>query len=434
MQKGKLTPLQTGFVTSPDSIQTSVYWYWLSDNISKEGVVKDLKAMKSVGINRAFIGNIAIEQTPYGKVKVFTNEWWDILHTALKTATELNIEIGIFNSPGWSQSGGPWIKPEQAMRYLTSSETMVTGGQLVNVQLPKPIKLFQDVKVIAFKAPKNYGNNLLDQKPAITTSVVFEGLNKLTDKDTATSVVIPMAKPFTIDFDATNEFTARGITIYPGKTKMLIEAELLVKENGIYRSVKKFTVDRRNLNLNVGFIPSAPATVSIPVTTSKNFRLLFSQSVPKLPAEISEIEISGSPKIENYAEKTLAKMYHSPLPYWNEYQWLPQPIVEDKNSVIDANSVTDISKLMLPDGTLQWNAPTGNWVVMRMGMTPTGVTNGPASPEATGLEVDKMSKQHVESHFNSFLGEIIKRVPAADRKTWRVTVEDSYETGGQNWT
>ncbi|MEI3445134.1 MAG: glycosyl hydrolase [Bacteroides thetaiotaomicron] len=24
----------------------------------------------------------------------------------------LIIEIGIFNSPGWSQSGGPWVKPE----------------------------------------------------------------------------------------------------------------------------------------------------------------------------------------------------------------------------------------------------------------------------------------------------------------------------------
>lgn len=44
------------------------------------------------------------------------------LHTALKTATELDIEIGLFNSPGWSQSGGPWVKPEQSMRYLAHSE------------------------------------------------------------------------------------------------------------------------------------------------------------------------------------------------------------------------------------------------------------------------------------------------------------------------
>ena len=91
-------------------MQTAVYWYWISDNISKDGVVKDLHAMKGAGINRAFIGNIGLEDVPYGKVKMLSEEWWEILHIALKTATELNIEIGIFNSPGWSQSGGPWVK------------------------------------------------------------------------------------------------------------------------------------------------------------------------------------------------------------------------------------------------------------------------------------------------------------------------------------
>lgn len=71
-----LDALQTGFVTVPDSIQTSVYWYWISGNISKQGVIKDLEAMKKVGINRAFIGNIGLDNVPDGKVKMFTDEWW----------------------------------------------------------------------------------------------------------------------------------------------------------------------------------------------------------------------------------------------------------------------------------------------------------------------------------------------------------------------
>ena len=48
--------LASRIVTPPDSIQTSVYWYWISNNISKEGVVKDLESMKKAGIDRAFIG------------------------------------------------------------------------------------------------------------------------------------------------------------------------------------------------------------------------------------------------------------------------------------------------------------------------------------------------------------------------------------------
>ncbi|RYD96967.1 MAG: hypothetical protein EOP54_12280 [Sphingobacteriales bacterium] len=55
--------------------------------------------MKRVGINRVFIGNIWQDNVPGGKVRIFIDEWWDILHAALKRTTQLDIEIGIFNSP-----------------------------------------------------------------------------------------------------------------------------------------------------------------------------------------------------------------------------------------------------------------------------------------------------------------------------------------------
>ena len=150
------TQLESEFINPPKSIQTSIYWYWISDNISKEGAIKDLHAMKEACINRAFIGNIGIDDLPFGKIKIFSDEWWDILHTALKTATELDIEIGIFNSPGWSQSGGPWVKPEESMRYLTSSEIKVTGPQKLSHKLERPHEVFQDVKVLAWPINKNH--------------------------------------------------------------------------------------------------------------------------------------------------------------------------------------------------------------------------------------------------------------------------------------
>ena len=126
--KPTFSQIESGFKPISDSVQISVYWYGISDNISKEGVVKDLNAMKRAGINRVFIGNINGHGVPYGKVKIFSDKCWDILHTALGTATELNIQIGIFNSPGWSQSGGPWVNNEQSMRYLNSSEIEVDAA------------------------------------------------------------------------------------------------------------------------------------------------------------------------------------------------------------------------------------------------------------------------------------------------------------------
>ena len=67
-------------------------------------------------------------------------------------------------------------------------------------------------------------------------------------------------------------------------------------------------------------------------------------------------------------------------------------------------------------------------------MLPTGTLCSPAPVEGTGLETDKMSKKHIRTHFDNYLGQILKRIPAEDRKMFKVCVEDSYETGGQNWT
>lgn len=424
--------LENGFIQPPSSIQTSIYWYWISDNISKEGVVKDLYSMKAAGINRAFIGNIGYPSTPYGKIKIFSDEWWDILHTALKTAGELNIEIGIFNSPGWSQSGGPWIKPAQSMRYLTSADTTVTGPAMINIQLAHPKGDFQDVKVIAFKAPKSYGTSILSLNPKISTSAELKDLGLATDRRQDTEVLLPLSSPFYMDFETADDFTARSIIIYPGHHEQEVSAAVQIKENGIYKTIKTFEINRSNANLNVGFNPYGPVAVSIPATTSTNFRIVFSKSSSDF--SVAEIMISASPVVENYIEKTLAKMYQTPLPYWKEYQWAVQPVVNDQSLVIDPKTVIDISSAMDLKGNLQWNVPEGDWVVSRTGMLPTGVTNAPASPEATGLEVDKMSKVHVKSHFEGYMAEIIKRIPAEDRKTWKIVVEDSYETGGQNWT
>ena len=32
-------------------------------------------------------------------------------------------------SPGWSETGGPWVKPEDGMKKLVWSETLVPGGK-----------------------------------------------------------------------------------------------------------------------------------------------------------------------------------------------------------------------------------------------------------------------------------------------------------------
>lgn len=371
-------------------------------------MVKDLHSMKEAGINRAFIGNIGLNENP-GRVKFYSDEWWKVLHTALRTATELGIEIGIFNSPGWSQSGGPWVKPSQAMRYLASSTVKVDGGKTIDMDLPKPDGEFSDVKLIAYPS--------VDTKGEVMAA--YKGDYSAKEKTLT----------FTIKRDG--PLTVRSIQLFPNRKAINGKATFEVKENNAYRKLAEFTVDRYNYALNVGFKPDAPVVISIPETIGNEFRLNIG-SVLSADA-VRMVLLSSTPMVERYPEKTLAKMYQQPLPYWQEYQWKEQPAVDDPSLVVKASDVKDISSCLKGDH-LTWDAPEGNWTIVRTGMAPTGTTNSPASPEATGLETDKMSRKHIEAHFEAFLGEIIRRIPAEDRKCWKVVVQDSYETGGQNFT
>lgn len=425
--------LESGFMTPPDSIQTSVYWYWISDNISKEGVINDLKSMKQAGINRAFIGNIGLDDVPYGKVKMLSPEWWEILHAALKTATELNIEIGIFNSPGWSQSGGPWVSGNEAMRFLTASELRVKGPQQLTQKLEKPAKLFQDVKVIAWPVPREDQQMLNQTNSKISSQPQLAGLASVLDGNAQTGISFPGGAEFILDLEAKAPFTARSLTLQTTEKPLGAPAVLQVKNaDGTYRTLAEFQINRSNPALNVGFVPYAPVVISFPETTATSFRLMVKNA--QTGTGLAEVRLSASPRVERYAEKTLAKMHPTPLPYWHEYQWAPQPEPADLSMVIDGTKVIDLSKNVSSDGTLTWEVPEGEWMVLRTGMTPTGTKNGPASPESTGFEVDKMSKAHVEKHFTGYIGEVLKRIPEADRKTFKVVVQDSYETGGQNFT
>ncbi|MBR1548402.1 MAG: acetylxylan esterase [Prevotella sp.] len=120
--------LWQGFVAPPDSIRVGCYYYWVNEIVDPKGVKADLEWMKQNGITLAFLATDIRNRTrwekpwegqTFGKNKFQSKLWWQNLRTALKTAGQLGIEMGIFNCPGWSQSGGPWIKPEEAMRNWT---------------------------------------------------------------------------------------------------------------------------------------------------------------------------------------------------------------------------------------------------------------------------------------------------------------------------
>ena len=428
---------ETEFVTPPSSVQTGTYWYWIDGNVTKEGVEKDLEAMKAAGINRAFMANIGGTGTgdpnAQYRVEFMSDEWWDITRAALKKATELGIDIGIFNSPGWSQSGGPWIKANQTMRYLNSSRTVVKGPGRVTVKLPQPADEFEDVKVVAFPNPTPAGTVLTTANASITSAPMMGDLTAMTDGDNATDVRFTTNGEYVIEINPQGEFTARSIVVRPAPAPINTDVELQAMDaDGRYQTVSRFNINRTRDWKKVGFDPYADVAMSFDPVTSDSYRVVF-RSVGA-GAGIAELSLSSVPRVERYKEKSLAKLFQSEVPAWDEYLWREQPQADDRSMAVQPGQVIDLSDKMTADGILTWDVPEGEWTVLRTGMTPTGVVNEPASPEATGYEVDKMSSKHAEEHFDAYIGQILRRIPAADRKSFKILVQDSYEVGGQNFT
>ena len=394
--------LESDFTQPPETTRPRCYWYWMDGQITKDGITRDLEAMKRVGIGEGYIGIISGQAgTPVGSgPKALTDEWWGFIEHAMREGTRLGVDVGLFNSPGWSQSGGPWVKPSQAMRYVTMPELRLHGPQHFEGKLPVPAGEFQDLAVLAFPAPAGEGE-----------------VAKITSR-TPTQVSFEMASPF----------TARSVTVLPVKP-VNVAAELLASDDGKqFRTVKKFAIDRHNLGPGVGPVPLAPIVATLPATTARFFELKFSAA-----CEVGDIRLSPAARLESFAEKSLLKVFQDPLPPFDFYTWPTQLEPDVTNMVVKTNEVLDISRFA-SSGTLSWDVPPGDWIVLRTALTPTGTKNSPAPPEATGYEVDKMNRTALKSHFDAYVGKLLKRLPAADRKSWKHVVADSYEQGPQNWT
>jgi len=67
------------------------------------------------------------------------------------------------------------------------------------------------------------------------------------------------------------------------------------------------------------------------------------------------------------------------------------------------------------------------------GLSLTG-TKLSGSPEATGLEVDKLNRAYVKAYFDTFLGSIGYRRPLMGKRGLQYVITDSWEAGVQNWT
>ncbi len=422
--------LEERFDAPPDSTKPYMYWYWLNNNVSAKGITADLEAMRRAGIGEAFIGHVISDGIPEGTVPILSPSWWQLVEFAVREGDRIGVRVGMFNCPGWSQSGGPWMTPEQSMRYLVSAETRVAGGTAFDGEPARHAKAIQEVAVIAYPVPAQ--DSALARPAHVVCEPEIDGLAAhLTCAGVAPPVKLP-TKPFTLDLFFDAPVPLQTLTLDFGDSPVRLSGTLATVEDGIVTPLRDIAVYRTNLSTAMGPLVTAPFDFSVTPVTVRHLRLTVSrlEGAPVLHG----LRCSGAARIDFATEKQLGRMYPEPVPPVDAFLWPRQP-EPAPGTAVEVAHIVDLSARVAKDGTLAWQAPAGrDWIIARIGMASTGVMCGPTPPQARGLECDKMSREAVAAHFDGMIGEFMRRIPEDARRGFQHITLDSYEVGPQNWT
>lgn len=367
--------LREVFNDPPASARPRVWWHWEDGNVTREGLLKDLEWMDRIGIAGFHHFDAALAGSPVVDNRlIYMDEGWkDAFRFAISVADSLGMEVGIASSPGWSCTGGPWVREDDAMKKLVWSSLDLNPGERAGA-LPQPasnLGYYRDIAVLAFP---------------------------LYDTDSSVRSVKVSGRPSRSQWADS-----------PVSYGMSLEA---LTADGSFEEVAK--------------IPDTSAesiTVNIPATRSSRFRLMKNgvQSTCGL-------ELYNKSRIEHAEEKAGFSTPFDLYAYKTE--------VTDGERFADISECADLTGLLSESGSLDWAAPgLGKWRVIRMGYTLTGKKNYPAPPEATGLEVDKLDSMAWKGYFDNYLslyedclGDLF------GGRGVRYLLMDSYEAKWQTWT
>jgi hypothetical protein len=474
--QGSADPLKSGFENPPNGARPRVWWHWMNGNITPEGITADLEWMHRVGLGgyQNFDAALQTPQVVPKRLAYMTPEWKEAFKHAILLGDQLGMEMAIAGSPGWSESGGPWVPGSEGMKKYVWSATLVEGGKPFSGVLAHPPSntgAFQNEGIHdqltpgAAAAPQFYADSVViaykrtavdrpveDLQAKITASGNSFDAAMLADGDLEKTTKIPipaMGQSSWIQYEFPSPQAIRAITFVTKDPDFIAS---LIAGMGAPEKNLEASDDGQNFRV-VAKLTSSDApehTISFPAVTAKYFRVTFKPTPPppipawavgldpasfgiKVPPkptdyEIAELVLHAGARVNHFEEKAAF------VPVEDLYGFATPAVAA--NEAVAKSDVVDLTSKMSADGKVDWTPPAGDWVVLRFGYSLLGITNHPATAEATGLEVDKMDRRFVKNYFDKYL-DSYKEIVGADmmgKKGIRYVINDSWEAGSQNWT
>jgi hypothetical protein len=464
------TSLDEGFRNPPLSARPRVWWHWMNGNVSIDGIDKDIDWMARIGLGglQNFDVNLMTPQIVNKRLVYMDPDWKIAFRHAVERAEAKGLEFAIAASPGWSQTGGPWVTPDDAMKKLVWSEALIAGGKHYVGKLPAIPSITGPYQTVAFHdsmaslgeaapPPPRYARDIL----VLAYPVKARPLDLPSAADGAGK---PLEASLLSDADfESGVVVERTVDQSPGSVTLTYPRPVTV------RSAQAFTPRQKSTFSDPAFEPileaetstgwqkiaalpitEVPVTASFAAVTARRFRYVLAPytkpaspglgdpapgadvffpfgSKEDAPVLLTELSLSAEPRLdlaETKAGYAMALDYHAMAD-------------TQKQQGISPAKVIDLTTKMGADGTVDWTPPAGSqWRILRFGWSLLGKTNHPATPEATGLEVDKYDAAAVRRYLETYLGKY-RAVVGPDligAKGIRAIVTDSIEVGASNWT
>ncbi len=408
------------------------WFHFIGGNVATQGITADLEAIAGAGIEgvQLFHGQFGGPWPGVEPQIKCLSEPWDgaVRHTA-EECGRLGLRFTMQNCPGWAMAGGPWITPDKAMRHLVWSRTDVTGGSNVSVSLPQPQpsgeewRDYREVAVVAFPTPEGDTGKALAPASVRTNRKDLPWEKCFRNEKDGKIVLEPGDEPAwaeitfqdavtlrTVEFPSVQGFNHQWCYM-PGVT-ITVQAML---PDGM-REVARHEMPESNWQDN------KPISLACSEVPARTYRITIdNKHTMTLPC----IQLFTGARANNWeaeAAFTLRGLDRAPHPQQSKSAW------------VDPARIVVLAGKMDAAGTLHWQAPPGRWTVLRWGHVNTGKRNGPAPPEATGWECDKLSPTGAEAHFAGYIGRLAAGNGPVGGGLMQGMLLDSWECETQTWT
>lgn len=427
----RAVPLERGFVDPADEYGPRTWWHWINETVSKDGITRDLEAMKAVGYKGAHMVNLPQggPDTVEGEDVLGSPIWMEKVEHAARECERLGLELSFGSCAGWV-AGGPWVTPELSMQDIVWRHQFVKGPAKGPVPLLQPTRnlgYYRDIAVLAYPTLPGEADALASRSPKLSSNLEGIDWGAALDGDPETFVNLPPWKPGEESRWLILEFpepvTVRSLSLQMQEDSKHRRVLLHASSDG--EQWQRLMLSHRWRN---HFLPAREEIIDGFAEQEARFvKLELEAPSPGVGMKLYELNFLSA-RLNQLHTKAARQRTQPPVSN-------PSTQVVPPEQVVRVDQILDLTDRLRPDGTLDGGLPGGDWTILRFGHTTNGNEIHPASKRAGGLETDKMSAEALKFHFEK--GVVLPVLERLGALTGKVLVEmniDSWEANCQTWT